>query len=223
MMPHSWSNLSGKSFGRGRDVAVGLVAVASPGADAIRHQLEDILSRSEFHPERQYSFWNKLLDYFGEFLKWLNGLQNTAPLLFWLLIISLIAILVLLLAHMTWTIAKVLGLGDRPARPDDLQEKRVRLSATYRQEAARRAEQGDFTEAIRFLFLSLVYRFDEAGRVSFQKAYTNREYLTLFHDRPAVQHDLKVFVDTLDDHWYGQRPTDRERYDNCLALYESLP
>ena len=34
--------------------------------------------------------------------------------------------------------------------------------------------------------------------------------------------DLKVFVDTLDDHWYGQRATERERYENCLTLYESL-
>jgi hypothetical protein len=193
-----------------------------PEDDTIRHQLEDILSRREFHPEGQLSFWNKIIDFFADFIKWLNGLKDTAPILFWIIIISLIVILILLLAHITWTTARVLGLGDRPAGEEDAREKRGRLSATYRQEAARRAEQGDFTEAIRFLFLSLVYRFDEAGRVSFQKAYTNREYLTLFQDRPAVQHDLKVFVDTLDDHWYGQRPTERRRYENCLTLYESL-
>jgi hypothetical protein len=31
-----------------------------------------------------------------------------------------------------------------------------------------------------------------------------------------------VFVDTLDDCWYGQRATDREHYQDCLARYESL-
>ncbi len=201
--------------------APGLLAVVHPDPDAIRHQLEDVQSRPEFHPERA-DFVKRLLEYIGDFIKWLNGLRDTAPLLFWIIIISLIVILILLLAHISWTTARVLGLGDRPARAEDAREKRGRLSAAYREEAARRAAQGDFTEAIRFLFLSLVYRFDEAGRVGFQKAYTNREYLTLFADRPAVQHDLKVFVDTLDDHWYGQRPTERLRYENCLALYESL-
>ena len=51
------------------------------------------------------------------------------------------------------------------------------LSIGYREEAARRAEAGDYTEAVRFLFLSLVYRFDERGRVSLHKDCTNREYL----------------------------------------------
>lgn len=198
-----------------------MLAAVHPDPDVIRHRLEEIQSRPEFHPE-QADFEKRLLDYIGSFIEWLNGLRDTAPVLFWIIIISLIALLILLLAHITWTTARVLGLGDRPTREEDARAQRGRLSAAYREEAARRAEQGDFTEAIRFLFLSLVYRFDEAGRVSFQKAYTNREYLTLFADRPAVQHDLKVFVDTLDDHWYGQRPTDRPRYENCLALYESL-
>jgi hypothetical protein len=58
--------------------------------------------------------------------------------------------------------------------------------------------------------------------VSFQKSYTNREYLTLFADRPPVYDQLKVFVDMLDDHWYGQRPTDRGQYERCIALYEGL-
>ena len=214
MIAHPWIELVGK-------LCSGLAGVVRPD-DVIRRQLEDILSRSEFQPRSNNDFWSRLLDLFDNVIKWLNGLQETAPFLFWLIIMSLIAVLILLLAHVSWTTAKILGLGGRPAREEDPKEQRGRLSAAYREEAARRAEQGDFTEAIRFLFLALVYRFDEAGRVSFRKAYTNREYLTLFADRPAVQHDLKVFVDTLDDHWYGQRPTERLRYENCLALYESL-
>jgi hypothetical protein len=99
---------------------------------------------------------------------------------------------------------------------------RARLSQACRQEACDRAAAGDFTEAIRFLFLSLVYRFDEEGRVLFQQAYTNREYPGLFDDRPQVNQDLRVFVDVLDANWYGQQPTDRRRYEECLALYDRL-
>src|SRR5439155_22300924 len=100
--------------------------------------------------------------------------------------------------------------------------KRGRLSLAYHEEARRRARQREFTEAIRFLFLSLVYRFDESGRIGFQRAATNREYLALFAERPRVQAELKVFVDTLDDHWYGQQPTNERQYESCLALYEQL-
>ena len=46
--------------------------------------------------------------------------------------------------------------------------------------------------------------------------------LALFADRPEVQSALGVFVDTLDDCWYGQRATDHAHYQDCLARYERL-
>ena len=58
--------------------------------------------------------------------------------------------------------------------------------------------------------------------MSFQKAYTNREYLSLLDARLPVRDQLRVFVDTLDDHWYGQRPSDRPQYERCLQIYEQL-
>src|SRR5438876_755292 len=70
--------------------------------------------------------------------------------------------------------------------------------------------------------LARPYRLDEEGRVLFQRGCTNREYLALFTDRPEVGRDLRVFVDTLDANWYGQRATDERRYAECLALYEGL-
>ena len=66
------------------------------------------------------------------------------------------------------------------------------------------------------------FRSDESGRVSFQRAYTTREYLLLFADRPGVQSELAVFVDALDEHWYAERPAGPERYDRCLSLYQHL-
>lgn len=199
-----------------------LASAARPDDEAIRHQLEDILSRPEFNPKRPEDFFARLFKYFVDFLGWLAALRVTEPIMFWLFVSGLIGILVLLVVHIIWTVSKVLGLGYRPPQAEDLREKRGLLSAAYRQEALGRAGTGDFTEAIRYLFLSLVYRFDEDGKVSFRKAYTNREYLTLFADRPPVHEDLKVFVDTLDADWYGQHPTSRWLYENCLALYESL-
>jgi hypothetical protein len=98
---------------------------------------------------------------------------------------------------------------------------RAWLSENYRAQAKHLAEAGDYIEAIRFLFLALVYRFDESGRVSFHKEYTNREYLDLLSDRRNVR-DLRLIVDILDDYWYGQQPCEREQYDECLRVYERL-
>jgi hypothetical protein len=98
---------------------------------------------------------------------------------------------------------------------------RAWLSENYRAQAKHLAEAGDYIEAIRFLFLALVYRFDESGRVSFHKEYTNREYLDLLSDRRNVK-ELRYIVDILDDHWYGQQPCTRRQYEECLKVYERL-
>jgi hypothetical protein len=104
---------------------------------------------------------------------------------------------------------------------EEIVGQRAWLSENYRAQAEYLAETGDYIEAIRFLFLALVYRFDESGKVSFHKEYTNREYLDLLDDRRNVR-DLKRIVDILDDHWYGQQPCGRKEYEDCLRVYERL-
>jgi len=202
--------------------------VPQPSPDAIHRRLNDILSRPEFAPEKEPSDnwfradlrWvaQRIIDFFD----WLGSLQTDAPLLFWLLMSVLVLLLIFLTVYVGRRIGRILYLGARPRGEESAHQRRQRLSLLYRAEADRWAGRGDFTEAIRYLFLSLVYRFDEAGRVNFQQACTNREYLALFAQRPRASAELKVFVDTLDDHWYGERPTDQARYEECRALYDDL-
>jgi hypothetical protein len=197
-----------------------MAAFSQPAPEAIRAKVEDIFARPEFSPDQSETLLQMLMQLLVRFFSWLGGLREAAPMLFWLLLIGCIVVLVVLLAHVSWTVWRVLSPRGQLAHAD--QERRERLSLGYRQEAGRLASLGDFTEAIRFLFLSLVYRFDETGRVSFQKAYTNREYLGLFDDNPDVRASLQVFVDTLDSQWYGQLPTEPLRYQSCRALFEKL-
>jgi hypothetical protein len=203
-------------------------AVPHPPQDEIRKQVEEILARPEFAPPKETSLnWvEKIFLWIGqritEFVIWLASLQATAPVLFWLLVSMAILAVLFLMTYAGRKVRRILYLGARPGGKDSEQQKRARLSQLYREEAQKWAARNNFTEAIRYLFLSLVYHFDEAGRVNFQQAYTNREYLALFAERPRVRTELRVFVDTLDDHWYGERPTDQARYEECLALYEDL-
>jgi hypothetical protein len=199
--------------------AVTAASPPHPGAEEIQRQVTEVLARPEFSPQVKVPWYYRLVE---EFFKWLGSLPAAAPGLYWVLLAGCVVLLLALLAHIAWTIKRILFVGAGPDAAAADRSKREHLSRMYREEARRRAEQGDFTEAIRYLFLALVYRFDETGRVLFQPALTNREYLALFADRPHLGEQLRVFVDTLDDHWYGQRPAGQARYEECLGLSEDL-
>jgi hypothetical protein len=192
---------------------------AAPPPPRIRQELEAVYRRPEFRgPES--SGW--LHEFLSSIVEWFGALRVAAPPLFWLLLITCVLLLCLLLFWVGWRVRRAFYLGERAGREKADAQRRVRLSADYAAEARRQAERGDFTEAIRCLFLSLIYHFDESGRVGLQRAYTNHEYLELVAAQPEVRDGLRLFVDTLDEHWYGQRPAGRDQYQDCLALYERI-
>jgi hypothetical protein len=192
-----------------------------PSADAIRGKRAEVFSRPEFRssePGPGNWLWRQLRDFFA----WLGGLYDGSPILFWLILIGCLLALAALIALMVYQIRTAFAGGPARAAPHERDAQRLRLSVAHREESDRRAAVGDYTEAVRFLFLALVYRLDERGRVSFHKDYTNREYLDLVGERLHVRDALRVLVDTLDDHWYAQRPCDRAQYEACLAVYNRL-
>ena len=199
-----------------------LAAVPQPSEDEIRGTLHEVLSRPDFTSHSRPAWVQWLIQRVIDFFSWLASLHTTAPVLFWLLLLGILLLLALLLGQIFWTVRRVLYRQGRVAREETAEERRRRMSQVCEEEARQRADAADFTEAIRYLFLALIYRFDERGRVSFQQACTNREYLGLFADRPRIHDRLRVFVDTLDDYWYGQQPTDSRQYEDCLHHYQEL-
>jgi hypothetical protein len=205
-------------------VLPGLLAAApQPSEDEVRGTLHEVLSRPEFSTTPRRPAWVEwILHRLADFFSWLASLRMTSPVLFWLLLLGTLLLLALLLGYILWSVRRVLYRQGRSAHEETAEERRRRMSQVCEEEARQRAAMADFTEAIRYLFLALIYRFDEKGRVSFQQACTNREYLGLFADRPRIHDRLRVFVDTLDDYWYGQRPTDSRQYEDCLNHYQEL-
>jgi uncharacterized membrane protein len=191
-----------------------------PTADDARRAAAEVFDRPEFRSGGgdPSIFLRPLRDFFA----WLGSLYGAAPVLFWVMLVGCLIALVLMIALIVYQVKGVFAGRDRMRGGASSDAHRERVSAAYRDEADRRAAAGDYTEAVRFLFLSLVYRLDERGRVNFQKAYTNREYLALVGDRLPAPDTVRLLVDTLDDHWYGQTPCDRRRYDECRAVYDRL-
>ena len=191
-----------------------------PDEAAIRERLDDIYSRPEFRRKDDSPDW--LERQLEAFFKWLGSLRADAPFLYWLLLILCGAALGALVLLVVVRVRRAFFIGDADRQQAAAQAERRQRSRAYEEEAGRRADAGEFTEAVRFLFLALVYRFDESGRVLFRASFTNREYLHLFADRPAMAEELRVFVDALDEHWYGQRPTGEQEYRRCRTLFERL-
>jgi len=205
------------------------LALAAPAAAApphpdertVRERLEDVYSRPALRHGRDASpGW--LQRQLRALLEWLGGLRGKAPVAFWLLIFLCGLALGALLLFLFHRVRRAFYVGEAATPGRAERAERQQLSLAFREEAGRRAARGEFTEAVRFLFLSLVYHFDESGRVLFRQSATNREYLGLLADRPEVAGGLRVFVDALDEHWYGERPADERQYRDCLALFESL-
>jgi Domain of unknown function (DUF4129) len=190
-----------------------------PSPERISKALDDVFARREFDTTPP---WINLAKMLADFFAWLGSLSGSAPVLFWVLVIGCVVVLTLLLIHISWAVLSVISAAQRARREMAGQQQRRYLSGSYATAADQAARAGDFTEAVRCLFLCLVYHFDESGRISFLPAGTNREYLGRFADRPAVHRDLAVFVDTLDDNWYGQRPTPPEQYRQCRDRFDSI-
>ena len=195
-----------------------LAVAASP--ESIRETREAVFDRPEFRTGSARDNW--VLRAFRDFFRWLGSLHEASPLLFAILVTVCIVLLVLLVVHIVRQVSRAFAIVRR-MKPEEAERARRRiLSEAYRDDAIRFADTGDFTEAIRHLFLSLVYRFDERGRVSLHTAYTNREYLDLLDDRTPARDALRMMVDLLDIHWYGQSRCDAEQYRACLRDYERL-
>ncbi len=194
----------------------------SPSRDAIESKTKEVFERKEFQPPN-YSKLSEswLFRQILAFFQWLSHFFAIAPVISWIIVGIIVLLLIALIVFIAFQVRGAFvdgGRGRKSSTPAD----RIRLSGTYRDQAKRFANAGDYTEAIRYLFLSLIYRFDERGRVSFHKEYTNREYLEFMNERQVVRDALQLIVDILDDHWYGLRPCLKQQYDECLAVYERL-
>jgi hypothetical protein len=191
---------------------------ASPDAETIRRKAAEVFSRPEFNPDNSWLDFGKWL---ASFFRWLANLGVTAPFIYWSLLIACVILFLLLLAYIVRTLvrsATMTALG----RDGLSRSERLRRSAEHFAQAGECARLGDYTEAIRHLFLALVFRFDEAGRVVLRPGATNREYLNMLDEQLPERRDLREFVDFLDEFWYGQRPTDRQHYERSLLSYQRL-
>jgi hypothetical protein len=92
--------------------------------------------------------------------------------------------------------------------------------------AFKRAEdlstQGDYRNAIRYLYLSSLLVLDEQGLMRYDRSRTNREYLRSVSSKPELAKPLHDVIDVFDRVWYGFEGVDEETYQSYVERVDEL-
>lgn len=191
-------------------------------AAAATARLDAILAEPAFQwPEEQPGFWERLweraLRFLFELLPWGSGALDLANILL-AVAGGLILLFALALA------ARSLLRSFRPeAVAADAEPDLASLTAEQAlQEAESQAQDGDFRQAVRYLYLSSLLLLEERGLLRFDRSRTNREYLRSVAGRPELLGALQSVVDVFDRVWYGFQPLDEAGYRRYRAQVDEL-
>lgn len=90
------------------------------------------------------------------------------------------------------------------------------------QRAQTLSKQGDYRNAIRYLYLSSLLVLDEQGLLRYDRSRTNREYLRSVSSRPELANPLREVIDVFDRVWYGFESVDENTYQSYMEHVEEL-
>jgi hypothetical protein len=107
------------------------------------------------------------------------------------------------------------------SRPDDDPEANLTARTAFAQ-AGETARAGDRRTAVRLLYLAALLWLDERGRLRYDRALTNREYLERLREVPDLRTRLAPIVATFDRVWYGHEPLDEAQFAEYRAQVEAL-
>jgi hypothetical protein len=201
---------------------------AQPQREALQRELEQILAQPDFREamrsggqdSRDLAQWlaGRLRALFAR----LGGLHQTNYAVFLVTVIVLTVLLIALLFHISYTIARALrSAGKAREGPAQAPAARAKTADELRREADALEAKGEFREAIRALYLALIRALQARGMLPRATSRTNWEYVRQVQVYPQVAAALQPFTETFDAKWYGRRPASAEEVERCRAWYEA--
>ena len=197
--------------------AAAAVADDLPGADAIRAAAKDVLSRPEFvHPgakprsflEEAWSWWSELV----------SGFIEEHPQLAFAILIALACVLVVLVAHIVWTLRTARRAAWQELPEADLAAAIRRGDASaFRKRAVAHADAGRFEDAVRDLYAALLLALDRRGALHYAPHKALLDYRLETCRDPGVARTLDAFAGVYHPGSFGRRPPDRAHFDALLA------
>lgn len=106
--------------------------------------------------------------------------------------------------------------------PPPLTEHDARTPAEAFDNAERFIAAGDYRSAVRQLYLATLLILDRRGRIKYDPALTNREYLKQAARDPRAAAALQPIVETFDRIWYGFEPISVQEFDAYRRRVEQV-
>ena len=188
--------------------------------------LRRILARPEFQwqeaqPARNPAWLQRILDAFADFMERLAyGVQNgvyygRVPLIAAGVIVFLLS-LFFLTRNLSRSLVREADLAN--GNSDDI----LLTSQGAMQKAQTLSSQGDYRNAVRYLYLSSLLILDENGVLRYDRSRTNREYVRSVSSKPGLAKPLSDVIEVFDRVWYGFDSVDDVTYQSYVKHVDEL-
>lgn len=189
--------------------------------------LKQILARPEFQwnsgqTVEMPSWLGNLLDAISKFLdRLIFVLANLVYQGRILLMIGAAILLLLVLFFISRTLSRSL-VQDAQLAAEGSEGEGMLTSKGAIQRAQTLSTQGDYRNAIRYLYLSSLLVLDEQGLLRYDRSRTNREYLRSLSSHPELANPLRDVIEVFDRVWYGFESVDEQTYESYREHVEEL-
>jgi hypothetical protein len=198
--------------------------VTLPTDAQVRAALERVYARPELAPQEPgpldgvRAALARLMSRIGQWFSSFGDLRGESPIVYWLVMGSLIALGLGIIGFFVYNTLLRLGDGGgtapRAARaPAGTIDARARTAAEWEEEAARAAAAGRFRDAAVALYQALLLRLEAAGVVRYDPAKTPGDYRREARRSPQAAGALTAFLRGFEPVVFGGRALDAAGYD----------
>ncbi len=198
-----------------------------------RSAIKDVLSRREFADLHGDSFaaWRGLIRWIDSIFEAIvSPLRHLPGWVMWLIVAWLILALLAILAHLIYTLWRVLGgesFAADAGRPrhgrlgELLGIRELDFNAVYA-EAGRLLKAGDWLAAVKYLYVAAILWLDRQGCIAFRSSKTNRDYLGELGGRERLQAPFRRLTEGFEAIVYGGQPATGVATEDMARTIEGL-
>lgn len=179
-------------------------------ADSIRATLSEIYGRPEFDWEAPPDVFGWLWRLFAAVIAWLRGLEAAHPIAYWLLVGGLAALLLLILAHLSSIVLRVLRYKESSGVEPTSGPKEPRNIRWHLDRVAQLKRAGRYGEALAQRFVAMLLELEQRRALDFHPSKTPAEYRSEVHLDSAGKSVFADLVTKLYRHLFGGAPCGAE-------------
>ncbi len=182
-------------------------------ADRLRRVIDRVLAAPAYQQQAPEDPWAPVRRAWTALFQWIDALRDANPGAYTAFVWSLVAVLLLVVAHAAWVAARTIRAGTARA-PGDVTEVTVvaRDATWYAREAQRLAAESRYAEAMQADFLRLVLELDGRQVARFHPSKTPIEYVREASMGEEARRAFRDLTRTLYTHAFARVPATAETW-----------